>query len=199
MKKVMIIIASLVLSLGCSVCTYAVPKTMENGDIFDAELYASLYPDVVAVYGTSESALYSHYLKYGKKEGRIAYVPTSTTPAATPATAATTEQQKVIDSLIAYMKNPVQNPVTLSRAFFVNTSFSPVSAEFESTIVSALKNAGYTLTPSTRVVKGVRAWDGVVYSVTTYNIKGNGLIVPSSFSLHDDPTCKEVSCNVYVK
>lgn len=200
MKKVMIIIASLILSLGCSVCVYAAPKTMKNGDIFDAEVYAALYPDVVAVYGTSESKLYSHYQKYGKKEGRIAYIPAPTvpaaTPVATPAAVATTEQQQVINSLLAYLKNPVQNPVTLSRAFFVNTSFSPVSADFESTIVSALRNAGYTLTPSTKVVNGVRAWDGVIYSVTIYNIKGNGL-TGGSISLHDDPTCKEVSCNVY--
>lgn len=200
MKKVMIIIASLILSLGCSVCVYAAPKTMKNGDIFDAEAYAALYPDVVAVYGTSESKLYSHYQKYGKKEGRIAYIPAPTvpaaTPVATPAAVATTEQQQVINSLLAYLKNPVQNPVTLSRAFFVNTSFSTVSADFESTIVSALRNAGYTLTPSTKVVNGVRAWDGVIYSVTIYNIKGNGL-TGGSISLHDDPTCKEVSCNVY--
>lgn len=197
MKKVLIIITSLVLTLGCSVCVYAAPKTMKNGDIFDAEVYAALYPDVVAVYGTSESKLYSHYQKYGKKEGRIAYIPAPTVPAATPATVATTEQQQVINSLLAYLKNPVQNPVTLSRSFFVDTSFSPVSADFESTIVSALRNAGYTLTPSTKVVNGVRAWDGVIYSVTIYNIKGNGLKVPSIISLHDDPTGKEVACNVY--
>lgn len=196
MKKVLIIITSLVLTLGCSVCVYAAPKTMKNGDIFDAEVYAALYPDVVAVYGTSESKLYSHYQKYGKKEGRIAYIPAPTVPVATPATVATTEQQQVINSLLAYLKNPVQNPVTLSRFFFVDTSFSPVSADFESTIVSALRNAGYTLTPSTKVVNGVRAWDGVIYSVTSYNIKGNGL-TGGSICLHDDPTCKEVACNVY--
>ena len=205
MKKVLIIITSLVLTLGCSVCVYAAPKTMKNGDIFDAEVYAALYPDVVAVYGTSESKLYSHYQKYGKKEGRIAYIPAPTVPAATlvatPATVATPvatpAQQQVINSLLAYLKNPVQNPVTLSRSFFVDTSFSPVSADFESTIVSALRNAGYTLTPSTKVVNGVRAWDGVIYSVTIYNIKGNGLKVPSIISLHDDPTGKEVACDVY--
>ena len=200
MKKVLIIITSLVLTLGCSVCVYAAPKTMKNGDIFDAEVYAALYPDVVAVYGTSESKLYSHYQKYGKKEGRIAYIPAPTvpaaTPVATPATVATTEQQQAINSLLAYLKNPVQDPVTLSRLFSVDTGFSPVSADFESTIVSALRNAGYTLTPSTKVVNGVRAWDGVIYSVTIYDIKGNGL-TGGSICLHDDPTCKEVACNVY--
>ena len=200
MKKVLIIITSLVLTLGCSVCVYAAPKTMKNGDIFDAEVYAALYPDVVAVYGTSESKLYSHYQKYGKKEGRIAYIPAPTvpaaTPVATPATVATTEQQQVINSLLAYLKNPVQNPITLSRLFSVDTRFSPISADFESTIVSALRNAGYTLTPSTKVVNGVRAWDGVIYSVTIYNIKGNGL-TGGCICLHDDPTCQEVACNVY--
>ena len=115
------------------------------------------------------------------------------------ATVATTEQQQVINSLLAYLKNPVQDPVTLSRSFYVNTSFSPVSAEFESAIVSALKNAGYTLNTTEKVVNGVSAWTGSVYSVSSYNITGNGLTVPSSISLYESPASNEVSCNVYVK
>ena len=37
---------------------------------FDAEFYASTYPDVVAVFGDSPEALYKHYTDYGKAEGR---------------------------------------------------------------------------------------------------------------------------------
>jgi len=37
---------------------------------FDAEFYASTYPDVVAVFGNSPEALYKHYTDYGKAEGR---------------------------------------------------------------------------------------------------------------------------------
>ena len=39
---------------------------------FDAVFYAELYPDVVAVYGESESRLLEHYLEYGRYEGRSA-------------------------------------------------------------------------------------------------------------------------------
>lgn len=39
---------------------------------FDAAYYAAKYPDVVAVFGTDEKAMYNHYLKYGIKEGRFA-------------------------------------------------------------------------------------------------------------------------------
>ena len=42
-------------------------------DGFNAAYYASHNPDVVAVYGSGESALLSHYQNYGKKEGRAAY------------------------------------------------------------------------------------------------------------------------------
>lgn len=40
---------------------------------FDGQFYGSMYPDVVAVYGSDESALYDHYVTYGKYEGRLAY------------------------------------------------------------------------------------------------------------------------------
>ena len=37
---------------------------------FDATFYASMYPDVVKTVGSSQKALYNHYVKYGKAEGR---------------------------------------------------------------------------------------------------------------------------------
>ena len=38
--------------------------------LFDAEYYAKLNPDVVAVYGNDANALFSHFLQFGIKEGR---------------------------------------------------------------------------------------------------------------------------------
>ena len=37
---------------------------------FDAVFYAQMYPDVVKAVGSSQKALYNHYVKYGKAEGR---------------------------------------------------------------------------------------------------------------------------------
>lgn len=54
----------------------AAPKQMPDGQIFDAEYYAVNNPDVVKVFGTSESMLYQHYVSYGKKEGRRPYAET---------------------------------------------------------------------------------------------------------------------------
>lgn len=45
-------------------------KVMPDGSIFDAVYYAAAYPDVVAVYGTGEAALYQHYVTFGRAEGR---------------------------------------------------------------------------------------------------------------------------------
>jgi hypothetical protein len=39
-------------------------------DVFDAEYYASQYPDLKEAFGNDEKALYNHFLKYGVKEGR---------------------------------------------------------------------------------------------------------------------------------
>lgn len=58
------------LILESSVTVMAAPKKMADGTIFDAEFYAQTYPDVVAVFGTDEKALYNHYIQYGKAEGR---------------------------------------------------------------------------------------------------------------------------------
>ena len=51
--------------LGAISVTAASPR-----DLFDADYYAVLYPDVVAAVGDDEVALYNHYVKYGMKEGR---------------------------------------------------------------------------------------------------------------------------------
>ncbi|MCR5251041.1 MAG: hypothetical protein K6E50_10590 [Lachnospiraceae bacterium] len=54
----------------------AEPEVMPDGTLFDAEFYAKAYPDVVAVYGTTDPAvMYKHYRQYGKKEGRLPYAP----------------------------------------------------------------------------------------------------------------------------
>lgn len=45
-------------------------KIMPDGGVFDPEYYASAYPDVVAVLGDSETALYRHYKTCGRAEGR---------------------------------------------------------------------------------------------------------------------------------
>ena len=46
------------------------PNKAKAGD-FDPDFYAAQYPDVVAVYGTEPSALYSHYLTFGINEKRF--------------------------------------------------------------------------------------------------------------------------------
>ena len=53
---------------------------------FDASYYASKYPDVVAVYGTSEEMLYKHYVEYGQKEGRFKNLSEEQTGIVTPVT-----------------------------------------------------------------------------------------------------------------
>lgn len=48
----------------------AAPRLMEDGNLFDAEYYAAQYPDVAEALGTTEEALYFHYLTFGITEGR---------------------------------------------------------------------------------------------------------------------------------
>ncbi len=41
-------------------------------EMFDAEYYAKMNPDVAALVGTDQAALYQHFVQYGKSEGRNA-------------------------------------------------------------------------------------------------------------------------------
>ena len=41
-----------------------------DGAAFDASFYAQQNPDVVAAFGTDAEALYGHYTRHGKAEGR---------------------------------------------------------------------------------------------------------------------------------
>ena len=42
--------------------------------VFDADFYINKYPDLKKVYGTDYTKLYSHFVKYGIKEGRQAHI-----------------------------------------------------------------------------------------------------------------------------
>lgn len=89
-KAMMCMVAALCLS--CGMTAYAAPETMPDGTIFDAEFYAQIYPDVVEVFGTDADAMYQHYVKYGRNEGRYAYIGDVPLPAVTETTVQQTEE-----------------------------------------------------------------------------------------------------------
>ena len=97
MKKKAIMCLMAALCLGSGMTAYAAPETMPDGTIFDAEFYAQVYPDVVAVFGTNADAMYQHYVQYGKNEGRFAYAGAVQLPVnETDLTTQTEEQSKII-------------------------------------------------------------------------------------------------------
>ena len=70
MKKILALLLCSAMIIGSSTTVLAAPKTMPDGQTFDAEYYASTYPDVKVAFGNDEAALYNHYVQYGKAEGR---------------------------------------------------------------------------------------------------------------------------------
>ncbi|WP_024864581.1 hypothetical protein [Butyrivibrio sp. FCS014] len=80
---------------------YATPKEMPDGTMFDAEYYASAYPDVVAALGNSEAALWQHYMQYGKAEGRNPVAPAGANNTAQKAVIAGTSAGKVTSKTLA--------------------------------------------------------------------------------------------------
>lgn len=100
-------VVTTVTSAMVSMPVYAAPKTMADGNIFDAEFYASNNADVVAAFGKDEAALYSHYINYGKKEGRAGY---SADPAAKVAANSTVISATNVTSIAeAYAKSFAEN------------------------------------------------------------------------------------------
>lgn len=63
MKKFLSVLLAIVIILSCSTSVVAMGE-------FDASYYASKYPDVVEAFGNDPTALESHYINYGIKEGR---------------------------------------------------------------------------------------------------------------------------------
>ena len=76
-KKILSILLLAALVLTPAFDSYAAVKTMSDGGKFDADYYASTYPDVVAALGTDAEVLYKHYLEFGKAEGRKPYADAS--------------------------------------------------------------------------------------------------------------------------
>lgn len=77
-KRLTALTLTLVTILGSAMTVNAAPKTMPDGQTFDAEFYAKNNPDVVAALGKDEAALYNHYVTYGKTEGRKPYADAQT-------------------------------------------------------------------------------------------------------------------------
>ena len=79
-KRLMISFMVGLLTLASAMPVFAAPKQMADGNMFDAQYYATNNPDVVAVFGTDETMLYSHYANCGKNEGRKPFAEGTVTP-----------------------------------------------------------------------------------------------------------------------
>ncbi|MBO6240219.1 MAG: hypothetical protein J6O61_05180 [Butyrivibrio sp.] len=80
-RPFLVLLATIMLCSFMSTTVYAAPKTMSDGQLFDAQFYADTYPDVKAAYGYDEEKLYAHYLAFGKAEGRLPYANATATTA----------------------------------------------------------------------------------------------------------------------
>lgn len=83
-KLLQVMLFGIIIIASASIKSYAAPKQMADGNIFDAEFYANTYPDVVAVLGNNETVLYNHYMLSGNLEGRLPYAPGAAMPATSP-------------------------------------------------------------------------------------------------------------------
>lgn len=67
-KKMVIALASMLIAAGSVMPAYA----QGTVDTFDARTYADTYPDLKAAFGYDAEKLLTHYLTFGKTEGRDA-------------------------------------------------------------------------------------------------------------------------------
>lgn len=77
-KKLVMSIMSAIMVCASSMTAMAAPEIVEvNGvnEVFDAEYYAAVYPDVAAAFGTDKELLLQHYITFGQSEGRLSCAP----------------------------------------------------------------------------------------------------------------------------
>ena len=67
-RRNLVALAGMLVMLG-SVLPVSAAESLET---FDYETYADTYPDLKAAFGYDATALYNHYMSYGKAEGRVA-------------------------------------------------------------------------------------------------------------------------------
>jgi hypothetical protein len=115
-KKVLSMTLAVALSFSMGMTAFAAPVTMSDGNVFDADYYAQNNPDVVQVLGTDANALYSHYVNYGKTEGRLPYAPGSASSLTQTTTATQTATQGTAEAYLEAGRNALYgiNGATLS-------------------------------------------------------------------------------------
>ena len=96
---------------GAGMVTSPARADQEDAGSFDPVYYAALYPDVAAAVGTSPEALYSHYVMFGQKEGRIPYAGASRGEAVN----GTADQTLTTDTAL---QTPVQTTVDIGNGPF---------------------------------------------------------------------------------
>lgn len=72
MRKRMKRLAAVVMALTVLVSSSLMVSAAEISDLFDATYYANANPDLMAIYGNNEAALYQHFITVGIYEGREA-------------------------------------------------------------------------------------------------------------------------------
>ena len=150
MKKKLSIVTllTIVMTMCFGMTAFASPKTMPDGTVFDAEYYAKTYPDVTAVFGTDENALYQHYVTMGKAEGRKATGDTQTANTAS----GDAINQAVLDSMLGMTKHYMDNLDACKNDFaydrdnrprFTGSMKEPVNLYLEPVMQYIAKNYGY--------------------------------------------------------
>lgn len=153
----------------------AAPKTMNDGQIFDAEYYASTYPDIKAAYGNDETKLYQHYLAFGKAEGRLPYAAAEAIPQSNDLVVGNKDEtsEKQADLQVAYSELP-QNV----RNFFNKKTIHIYAAtrDYIGT-VNKRKSLGYTY--CTYV-------DGAFSSADVYVCGSTNAFMPPRYTLYHE-------------
>ena len=71
LRPLLLLILAFGLLLSLKATVKAAPLNMPDGTVFDPIYYADTYPDLKAAFGYNEKDLWSHYVTYGRKEGRV--------------------------------------------------------------------------------------------------------------------------------
>ena len=170
MKRIMaalllaaVLSGSMISSLAsCSIKVEAADKTTTAAlkKEFDADFYATKYPDIKAAFGTNKEAMFNHFLTFGMKEGRM---------------------MNANFDPVAYVTAYPDVKATLKK--------NDYSKAYEHYVVFG-KKEGRTLTTNAQITKKAAATKKVVQSTTYQVNLNNGLTVYLNDSQYKSCTIK---------
>ncbi len=198
-KKILSLTLGACVFLGTSFTTFAAPKQMPDGTMFDAQFYAQTYPDVANALGTDEAVLYNHYVQSGKAEGRKATADSAaqSTPAQVTAQSGRSAIYRLSDKQMKDVLYHVFDTGEGEGVYFDEIQYAAVYPDVAASVGTS-HNALWKHYKTKGIYEGRQAYVKDIYPNPSWNDinKNNVLILNAVVTLTDEKMSDREICKI---